>query len=119
MSEVNSAESYYQYRAESDAKIKSMTDEVARLNNEIAESKLQRAIDRQVRDPDVSNLIFALIKVKGSAIETDDTGFKIGSRSLPEAIDSIRDNEALQRFFTKTDAPDPAPKRIFNQGWDY
>jgi hypothetical protein len=116
MTDVNSAESYYKYRAESDAKLKSMLDEAARLNNEIFESKLQAAVDRQVRDPEVSNLIFNL--TKGSATETE-SGFKIGSRSLPEAIESIRDNESLQRFFSKVDVPAPAPKRVFNQGWDY
>jgi hypothetical protein len=116
MTEVNSAESYYKYRAESDAKIKAMIDEAARLNNEIFESKLQAAIDQQVRDPDVSNLIFNL--TKRSATETDN-GFKIGSRSLPEAIESIRDNESLRQFFSKVDVPAPAPKRVFNQGWDY
>jgi hypothetical protein len=116
MTDVNSAESYYKYRAESDAKLKSMLDEAARLNNEIFESKLQAAVDRQVRDPEVSNLIFNL--TKGSATETE-SGFKIGSRSLSEAIESIRDNQSLQRFFSKVDVPAPAPKRVFNQGWDY
>lgn len=115
MTEVNSPESYYQYRAESDSRIKSMSDEISRLKNEIKDSNLAAAIDRQVRDPDVSNLIFNLIK--SSATETDH-GFSIGDRSLPDAIESIRDNEALKRFFSKADIPAPAPQREYKQWWD-
>jgi hypothetical protein len=61
MTDVNSAESYYQYRAESDAKIKSMSDEISRLQTDIFEGKLAVAIDRQVSDLEVSNLIFKLV----------------------------------------------------------
>lgn len=51
---------------------------------------------------------------------SDDNGFKIGDKSLPDAIESIRANEALKRFFTSGgNAPNPAPKRVFSQGWDY
>ncbi len=114
MTEVNSAESYYQYRIESDAKIAQMTATSNRLNTEIKEMKLQSAIEKQVRDPEVSNLIFSL--TKSSATETD-SGFNVGDRSLPEAIDSIRDNEALKRFFSKAD-PAPAPQREYKQWWD-
>jgi hypothetical protein len=116
MTEVNSAESYYQYRIESDAKIGQMTATSNRLNTKIKEMKLQSAIEKQVRDPDVSNLIFNL--TKGSAIETDN-GFNVGDRSLPEAIANIQNTESLQRFFAKVDVPESAPKRVFNQGWDY
>ena len=56
----------------------------------------------------------------GTAIETDDNGFKIGDLPLNQAIESIRDKEALKRFFTSGgNAPNPAPKRVFSQGWDY
>jgi hypothetical protein len=116
MTEINSAESYYQYRIETDAKIAQMTVTSNRLNNELKDMKLQSAIEKQIRDLDVSNLIFNL--TKGSATETEN-GFKIGSRSLPEAIESIRDNEALKRFFSGDNIPTPAPQRTFNQGWDY
>ena len=56
----------------------------------------------------------------GIAIETDDNRFKIGDLPLNQAIESIRDKEALKRFFTSGgNAPNPAPKRVFSQGWDY
>lgn len=106
--EVNSAESYYQYRAESDSKIKSMSEEISRLNNQIVESKLQREIDREVSDPDVSNLIFTLIK--GSATES---GFNVGN-----AIDKIRSNEALRSFFSgANNTPATPQQRVYKQGW--
>jgi hypothetical protein len=115
MTEVNSAESYYQYRIESDAKIAQMTATSNRLNTEIQEMKLQSAIEKQVRDPDVSNLIFNL--TKGSATETDN-GFNVGDLPLDRAIESIRDNESLQRFFSKADVPAPAPQRVYKQWWE-
>jgi hypothetical protein len=115
MTEVNSAESYYQYRIESDAKIAQMTATSNRLNTEIKDIKLQLAIEKQVRDPDVSNLIFNL--TKGSATETD-SGFNVGDLPLDRAIESIRDNESLQRFFAKTDTPVPTPQRVYKQWWD-
>ena len=92
-----------------------MTATSNRLNTEIKEMKLQSAIDKQVHDPDVSNLIFNLIK--SSATETD-SGFSIGDRSLPDAIESIRDNSSLKRFFSGTDIPAPEPKRVYKQWWD-
>jgi hypothetical protein len=114
MTEVNSAESYYQYRAESDAKIKSMSDEISRLQTDMFEGKLAAAIDRQVRDPDLSNLIFKL--TQSSATETDN-GFKIGDRSLPEAIEEIRGNESLKNFFSGANVPVPvpAPQRVYKE----
>ena len=115
MTDVNSAESYYQYKAESDSKIKSKSDEISRLNIELKEMKLQSAIEKQIQDPDVSNLIFNL--TKGSATEIDNE-FKIGSRSLSEAIDSIRSNESLQRFFSGADIPIPEPKRVYKQWFE-
>jgi hypothetical protein len=115
MTEVNSAESYYQYRIESDAKIAQMAATSNRLNTEIKEMKLQSAIEKQVRDPDVSNLIFNL--TKGSATETD-SGFNVGDLPLDRAIESIRDNESLQRFFSKVDVPAPAPQREYRQWWN-
>ena len=114
MTDINSAESYYQYRIESDAKIAQMTATSNRLNVEIKEMKLQSAIEKQVRDPDISNMIFAL--TKSTAIETD-SGFKIGDLALDRAISDIKSNESLQRFFSKADTPAPTPKRVFNQGW--
>lgn len=114
MSDVNSAESYYQYRIESDAKIAKLTFISERLNTELRDMKLQSAIEKQVRDPDVSNLIFAL--TKSSAMEKDN-GFRIGDVSLDRAISDIKSNESLQRFFSKADTPAPTPKRVFNQGW--
>jgi hypothetical protein len=116
MTEVNSAESYYQYRIESDAKIAQMTATSNRLNTEIREMKLQSAIEKQVRDPDVSNLIFAL--TKSTATETDN-GFNVGDLPLDRAISNIQNSESLQRFFAKADIQAPTPKRVFNQGWDY
>jgi hypothetical protein len=113
--EISSASDYYQYKAESDSRIKSMSDEILRLKNEIKDSNLAAAIDRQVRDPDVSNLIFNLIK--SSATETD-SGFSIGDRSLPDAIESIRDNSSLKRFFSGIDIPAPEPKRVYKQWLD-
>jgi hypothetical protein len=115
MTEVNSAESYYQYRIEADAKLAQMTATFDRLNTEIKEMKLQSAIEKQVRDPDVSNLIFNL--TRASAIETDN-GFKIGDLPLDRAIESIQDNESLQRFFSKADIPVPESKRVYKQSWD-
>jgi hypothetical protein len=115
MTEVNSAESYYQYRAESDAKIRSMSDEISRLQTDMFEGKLAAAIDRQVPDPDVSNLIFKL--VSNSARDTDN-GISIGDRSLPEAIEEIRGNESLKRFFSGADIPVPAPQRQFKNWFD-
>ena len=113
--EISSASDYYQYKAESDSRIKSMSDENSRLKNEIKDTNLAAAIEKQVRDPEVSNLIFSL--TKSSATETD-SGFNVGDRSLPEAIDSIRDNESLQRFFSKQDIPAPAPQRVYKQWWE-
>jgi hypothetical protein len=114
---VNSAESYYQYRIETDAKIAQMTVISNRLNNELKEMKLQSAIQKETLDPDIGNLIFNL--TKGAAIETDNGGFNIGSRTLPEAIEAIRNNESLKRFFSGADIPAPAPKRVFNHGRYY
>ena len=114
-SEVNSAESYYQYRLESDAKIAQMAATSNRLNNELKEMKLQSAIEKQVRDPDVSNLIFNL--TKSSATEIDNE-IRIGDRSLSEAIDSIRENDSLQRFFSGADIPAPESKRVFKQWFE-
>jgi hypothetical protein len=116
MTEVNSAESYYQYRAESDAKIKSMSDEISRLQTDMFEGKLQSAIDKQVRDPDIGNLIFKL--TRSSATETEN-GFNVGDLPLDRAIEFIRDNVVLRRFFSGTDIPAPAPKREFRQSWEY
>jgi hypothetical protein len=119
MTEVNSAESYYQYRADADSKIKSMTEEISRLNDEIISSRLQGQIDRHVAriggNEDVGNLIFKL--TRSSATETDN-GFKIGDLALDRAIESIRDNESLQRFFSKADIPAPAPQRVYKQWFD-
>ena len=115
MTEVNSAESYYQYKAESDSKIKSKSDEISRLNNELKEMKLQSAIEKQIRDPDVSSLIFNL--TKGSATEIDNE-FKIGDLPLDRAIDSIRSNDSLKRFFSGADIPIPEPKRVYKQWFD-
>jgi hypothetical protein len=113
--EISSASDYYQYKAESDSRIKSMSDEILRLKNEIKDSNLAAVIDQQVGDPDVSNLIFNLIK--SSATETDN-GFLIGDRSLSDAIESIRNNEALKRFFTRVDIPTPEPKRVYKQWFE-
>ena len=111
MNDINSASDYYQYKAESDAKIKSMTDEIVRLNSEITSSKLESQIDKYVTrnggNEDVSKLIFN--QLKGSDIDT---------QSLPEFIDSIRSNENLQRFFSKAGIPAPAPQREYKQWWD-
>ena len=115
MTEVNSAESYYQYKAESDSKIKSKSDEISRLNTELKEMKLMSAIEKQIRDPEVSSLIFNLTKNSATEIDSE---FKIGSRSLTEAIDSIRENDSLQRFFSGADIPAPEPKRVYKQWLD-
>jgi hypothetical protein len=123
MTEVNSAESYYQYRADADSKIKSMTEEISRLNDEIISSRLQGQIDRHVAriggNEDVGNLIFKL--TRSSAKETTDNGFSIGDLELSDAIESIRSNESLRSFFSsKPDIiPAPAPKREFKQSWDH
>lgn len=113
MTEVNSAESYYQYRAESDSKIKSMSEEISRLNTEITNSKLQIQIDKYVTrnggNEDVSTLIFN--QLKGSDIDIE---------SLPESIEHIRENPALRSFFAGTSVPAPAPVgRVFKQSWEY
>jgi hypothetical protein len=110
MTDINSAESYYLYRADAEKKLAQMTATSNRLNTEIKDIKLQSAIEKQVRDPDVSNLIFNL--TKGSATETDN-GFNVGDLPLDRAIESIRDNESLQRFFSKADIPVPAPQRVY------
>jgi hypothetical protein len=115
MTDINSAESYYLYRADAEKKLAQMTAKSNQLNTEIKEMKLQSAIEKQVRDPDVSNLIFNL--TKGSATETD-SGFNVGDLPLDRAIESIRDNESLQRFFAKTDTPVPTPQRVYKQWWD-
>lgn len=112
---VNSAESYYLYRAEAEKKLSQMSATFNRLNTEIKDMKLIAAIEKQVRDPDVSNLIFNL--TKGSATETD-SGFNVGDLTLDRAIESIRDNESLQRFFSKADIPAPALQRVYKQWWD-
>ena len=109
MSDVNSAESYYQYRIESDAKIAKLTSISERLNTELRDMKLQSAIEKQVRDPDVSNLIFAL--TKSSAMEKDN-GFRIGDVSLDRAISDIKSNESLQRFFSKADTLRESPDTV-------
>jgi hypothetical protein len=115
MTEVNSAESYYQYRAESDASVKSMTAEINRLKNEVRDSNLATATDRQVPDPDVSNLIFKL--VSGSCTETDN-GITIGDKTLTQAIESIRSNEGLKNFFSGADIPVTVPQRQFKNWFD-
>lgn len=116
MTDVNSAESYYQYRAESDAKIRSMSDEITKLQTDMFEGKLAAAIDRQVPDPDVSNLIFKL--VSNSARETDNGIITINDLPLDRAIESIRSSESLQRFFSGADIPVPAPQRVYKEWWD-
>jgi len=112
MTEVNSADTYYLFKANTEAQIKSMSDEILRLNNEIKNSNLAAVVDKYVArnggDDDVSQFIFNQLKDTDTDIQ-----------SVPESVNSIRDNPSLQRFFSKADVPAPAPKRVFNQGWDY
>jgi 5,10-methylene-tetrahydrofolate dehydrogenase/methenyl tetrahydrofolate cyclohydrolase len=115
MTEVNSADSYYQYRAESDNKIKAMTAEIAKLKNEIRSSNLAAAIDRLEPDPEVSNLIFKLVS---DQVSESDQGISIGDKTLTQAIDSIRSNEGLRNFFSGADIPVPAPQREFKQWFE-
>ena len=112
MINVNSAESYYQYRMESDSKLAELTATSQRLNKEITQMRLQTSIEKYVArnggDDEVSQFLFAQLK------DTD-----IDIQSVPESVNNLRDNVSLQRFFAKIDTPQPQPKRTFNQGWDY
>ena len=109
--EVNSPESYYQYRIESDAKLAELTATSQRLNKEITQMRLQTSIEKYVArnggDDEVSQFLFAQLK---------DTNIDI--QSVPESVNSIRENESLQRFFAKIETPQPQQKRSFYQGWD-
>jgi hypothetical protein len=115
MTDVNSPESYYQWKSESDRRIESMTAEIARLKNEIKDSNLAAAIDQQVPDPDVSSLIFKL--VSGSCTETDN-GISIGDKTLTQAIESIRSNEGLKNFFSGAGISVQVPKRVYKQWFE-
>lgn len=92
-----------------------MTDEIVKLKNEIRSSNLAAAIDRQVPDPDVSNLIFKL--VLDQVIESAQ-GISIGDKTLTQAIESIRSNEGLRNFFSGADIPVPEPKRVYKQWFE-
>jgi ATP-dependent protease HslVU (ClpYQ) ATPase subunit len=110
MTEVNSAESYYQYRIESDAKLAELTATSNRLNKEITQMRLQTSIEKYVAkigaNDEVSQFLFNQLKDTDTDIQ-----------SVPESVNSIRENESLQRFFAKIETPQTQPKRVFNQGW--
>ena len=111
MTEVNSADTYYLFKANTEAQIKSMAEEILRLNNEVKNNNLAATIDKYVArsggDDEVSQFLFNQLK------DTD-----IDIQSVPESVNSIRENESLQRFFAKIETPQPQPKRTFYQGWD-
>jgi vacuolar-type H+-ATPase subunit E/Vma4 len=115
MNDVNSPESYYQFRAESATKIKEMTAEITRLKNEIRSSNLAAALDRLEPDPDISDMIFKL--VLDQVVESDQ-GISIGDQTLTQAIESIRSNQSLRDFFSGADIPVTAPQREFRQWFE-
>ena len=110
MTDINSPETYYQYRADTEKKLAEMTVTSQRLNVEIKQMRLQSSIEKYVAkigaDEAVSEFIFNQLKDTDTDIQ-----------SIPESVNSIRENLSLQRFFAKTDTPQPQPKRTFNQAF--
>ncbi len=111
--DIKSASDYYEYKADSSSKIKSMADEISRLNQEIADSRLESAIDRYVtRNGGTEDVIqFVFNQLKDSKVDIE---------SIPETVENMRANLGLKAWFSGTSImPNPSPEgRRFRQSWE-